>query len=175
MLKHIKNEERNKQFVNYDKAQTVLLLFESHYTEKNPETKKIIHQLTADGKKVVAWGFVDKKEIMTPAYPDYRVLHPKDFQFCSKPSADIIKDLQQQEFDLLIDITTLPYLFIDYLVLYARAKCKVGMLKNDNNTYDFSINLNRFLQDRELEIEDLDYSFLYEQIIFYLKSIQTKD
>lgn len=175
MLKHIKNEERDKQFVNYDKAKTVLLLFESDLTEQNTETKKIIHQLTADGKEVVAWGFVDKKEIVTPVLPYYRVLHPKNFKFSEKPFKNIWTELMNQEFDLLIDITSKNILSIEYLVLYARAKCKVGMQKGDINPYDFSINLQHFLQERELTVDDLEYTFLYDQIIFYLKSIQTKD
>ncbi len=175
MLKHIRNEDRDKQFVNYDKAKTVLLLFESHYTEKNPEIEKIIKQLVADGKKLIAWGFVDKKEIMTPSYLDYRILHPKDFKFLGEPSKEVLNELLKQDFDLLIDITSHAILSTAYLVVYARAKCKVGMQKEYNNLYDFSINLKQFLKERELTVDDLDDSFLYDQIIFYLKSIQTKD
>ena len=40
--KHSKSDTRNKQFVNYEKAKNILLLFESNYSEKNPETKRII-------------------------------------------------------------------------------------------------------------------------------------
>lgn len=173
--KHLLTEERNKRFVNYDKAQTVFLLFESHYTEKNPELKQIVHQLNADGKKVVAWGYVEKKELMTPAYPDFRILHQKQFSMMDKPSSDIMQDLMAQEFDLLIDITIESYLPVDYLVLYANAKCKVGMRKGEVNLYDFSIQLDHFMQEKELEADDLEIDFLYEQIKYYLKSIQTKD
>ena len=61
------------------------------------------------------------------------------------------------------------------MVLYAKARCKTGMVKGGINLYDFSIDLNNFLADKKMKIEDLDHSFLFDQIIFYLKSIQTKD
>ena len=81
VLKHTKKVDRLKQFINYDKAQNVLLLFESDYSEKNLGIQQIIQVMTESGKNVTALGYVNKKEIVTPAYPNYRILHPKDFTF----------------------------------------------------------------------------------------------
>jgi len=173
--KQLKNTIRNKQFVNYDKAKTILLLFESNYSEKNPETKRIIQSLVADGKKVTAWGFVDKKQIISPAYPEYRVLHPKDLVLFKKPNETLLQELLRTEYDLLIDISTKRFIALDYIVLYANAKCKAGMNKNKLNLYDFAVDIDTYLEEKEIQVDDLDYAFLFNQIIFYLKSIQTND
>lgn len=173
--KHLRNQIRNKQFVNYDKAKTILLLFESNYSEKNPETKRIIQSLTADGKRVTAWGYVEKKNITSPAYPEYRILHQKDLGFFQKPHEQLIQELQSHEYDLLIDISTKRFLALDYIVLLANAKCKTGMKKSELNIYDFAIDIESHLKDNEILPDDLEYSFLYNQILFYLKSIQTND
>ena len=173
--KQLKNNLRNKQFVNYDKARTILLLFESNYSEKNPETKRIIQSLTADGKKVTAWGFVEKKHITSPAYPEYRILHPKDLGFFKKPNDQLIHELLRTEYDLLIDISTKRFVALDYIVLYANAKCKTGMKKNNFNLYDLAMDIEAHLAEKEIQVDDLDYSFLFNQLLFYLKSIQTND
>jgi hypothetical protein len=175
LIQYKKNEIRNKSFVSYDKAKSILLLFESNYSERNPETKKIIEQLQIDGKKVTAIGYVEKKEIVTPAYPDFRILFNKDHNVFQKPDASVLNFFQENEFDLLIDITNREFLPLMYVALFANARCKAGMKKGGADLFDFSIDINEMLTEKELQIDDLEYSFLFDQIIFYLKSIQTND
>jgi hypothetical protein len=173
--KYLKSDTRDKQFVNYDKAKSILLLFESNYSEKNPETKRIIQSLTADGKKVTAWGYVEKKNITSPAYPEYRIINYKNLGFFQKPHENLIQELLSHEYDLLVDISTRKIVALEYLVLLANAKCKTGMKKNNENLYDFAVDIESHLKENEILVDDLEYSFLYNQILFYLKSIQSND
>ncbi len=173
--KHLKTVEREKKFVSYDKAKTVLLLFESTYSERNPGTKRIIETLVADGKKVVAWGYVEKKQITSAAYPEYRILHPGDLDLLHKPKQALIAELAEQEFDLVIDITHQQWLALSYVVLFAKSKCKTGMQKQGPAIYDFAVDVDAYLVEKNMKTDDLDFTFLYDQIIFYLKNIQTND
>jgi len=175
LVQFSKNVTRTKAFVNYDWAKSILLLFESNYSERNPETKRIIEQLQLDGKKVTAIGYVEKKQIVTPAYPDFRILYTKDHNIFQKPESSVLTFVQENEFDLLIDITNREFLPLMYVALYANAKCKSGMKKSEADLFDFSIDINEMLYEKELQIDDLEYTFLFDQIIFYLKSIQTND
>lgn len=175
LRKYLKNDRSNKQFVNYDKAQTILLLFENSVAEENVAVKKIIQLLQKDGKKVTAWGYTDKKEIKSPASDAYRILNPKDFRTFQKPVNHLLQELISTEYDLLIDISTEKLIPIDYLIFYANAKCKTGIKKNDISFYDFVIDMDSYLLENKMQKEDLDYAFLFNQILFYLKSIQTKD
>jgi hypothetical protein len=173
--KYLRTIDRDISFVNYSQAKTILLVFESHYSEKNTETKRIIESLTADGKKVVAIGYVDKKNSISATYPEFRILYKKDIGLFERPAKQILCELVNNEYDLLIDITNNRILPLEYIVLHANAKCKTGMQKSNLNLYDFAVDIENHLKENDIQVDDLKFSFLYDQILFYLKSIQSKD
>jgi hypothetical protein len=173
--RHLKMAVRERRFVTYKKAKSVFLLFESDYLEKNKEIRAIIHSLQQDGKKVVAWGFLDKKHVTTSLMPDFRVLNHEQTNFVESPKSMFLNELEDLEFDLLIDLTLRPILPLQYLDLYAKASCKVGIRKNDLQLYDFILDVDTLIAEKAEEGEHLDQAFLFNQIIFYLKSIQTSD
>lgn len=173
--KQLSTIEREHKFVSYKTAKTVMILFESDYSEKNPEIRKIIKTLREDGKKVVAWGFVNKKEVTTAILPDFRILHHKDIDFTQKPNSTFMHELEDMNFDLLLDLTNRKSLPLQYLGLYATAFCKSGQKGSSPQIYDFVINLEKVKESEEASEIDLDASAIYNHIIFYLKSIQTSD
>ena len=173
--KHLKTDERERRFVNFDTARMVMLIFESDYMEKNPEIRMIIRDLQDYGKKVKAWGFVDKKEVTTANLPDFKILHHKDADFLKFPTADFMRELSEIQFDLLIDLTSKEILPLQYLALHAQAACKVGIKKSENNIYDFVIDLDNQRVDAEGNPVEFDTLYIYNQINFYLKNIQTSD
>ena len=174
----INTSERERRFVNYDNAKSILILFESDFSEKNPELRKIVYKLQQDGKKVSCWGYVEKKEVVTSILPDFRILHHKDANFFQVPAISFINELEHQNFDILIDLTLRPILPLQYIAMYANAACKTGVKKFDLPLYDFVLDveslMNRTEETETSEIQP-DATYLFEQIIFYLKSIQTND
>ncbi len=176
--KIISTLERERRFVNYNNAKTVLLLFESDFSEKNPEIRKIIYKLQQDGKKVSAWGFVDKKLVATSIMPDFRILNYKETNMFHVPENSFITELEEQKFDLLIDLTLKPLLPLQYVALYANALCKTGTRNTELQLYDFVLDIEKLMthkEDAETYEFQPDEAYLFQQIIFYLKSIQTKD
>ena len=173
--KYLSVTPRKHKFVSYSKAKTVLLLFESDHAEKNPLVRSIISSLQQDGKKVVAWGFVHKKLVETAIMPDFRILNQKQTDFLGKPLTSYMNELLNMEFDLLIDLTLKPVIPIEYFTMYARAFCKAGVKKNDLPMYDFLIDLESLAQHHESTDPTIDEMYLFNQIFFYLKSIQTND
>jgi len=172
---YIRSTEREQRFVSYDKAKTVLLLFESDYSEKNPIIRKIIQSLQQDGKKVSAWGFIDKKEITSAILPDFKILHHQQTDFFHKPEPTFFRELENLQFDLMIDLSLQLQLPLEYLALHANAYCKTGLRKTAFPIYDFMINMDSLNSTEELIEHPIDEIYLYDQIIFYLKSIQTTD
>ena len=171
----VNDEKRLKMFVNYMSARTVFLIFESNFSEKNPEIKRLVETLIADGKIVTAWGYVPKKHTMLNSQYDFKILCKQDFDLLQRPKSAIVQELQTFSYDLLIDITTRHFLAVDYLIIYANAKCRSGIVKTSENIYDFAVEL-PVVESKELtEHQDNDYLFNYNQLIFYLKNIQTKD
>lgn len=176
--KYLSLTPREHHFVNYKKAKTILLLFESDYSEKNLSVRRIINQMRLDGKKVSAWGFIDKKEVDTAILPDFRILHHKQTDFFHKPLISYINELQYNEFDLLIDLSVTPIIPLEYLALYALASFKTGIRKTEVPMYDFVLDVKNLQTETESEEQfenPVDETYLYNQIIFYLKSIQTTD
>jgi len=176
--KYMSITPREHRFVSYKKAKTILLLFESDYSEKNQNIHNIINELQHDGKKVTAWGFIDKKEIATAIYPDFRILHHKQTDFSHKPLVSFVNELQNLKFDLLIDLTTKQVIPLEYLALYANASFKAGIRKTKLPIYDFILDIDSVpieTESTEPSETTVDENYLYNQIIFYLKSIQTTD
>jgi len=175
---YLSQMSRERRFVNYNKAKSVLLLFESDLLENNQNIREIIAQLQQDGKKVSAWGFVNKKEVSTSALLGFRILNRKHTDFFQKPVIPLINELETQEFDLLIDLSVKPVVALEYIAMYANALCKTGLRKTDLPLFDFVLDLEEIktaAQNTESNEKPVDATYLFEQIIFYLKSIQTKD
>jgi len=151
-----------------------MVIFESDYMERNAEIKSLILSMVADGKRVMAWGYVVKKEITTAILPDFRIIHQKDTDILKRPLQSFLRELEDIEFDLLLDLTVSETKPLQYLALYANASCKVAV-HNIPAMYDLIVDISRLQQsNRENEIETNAIQ-VYENIIFYLKSIQSND
>lgn len=189
--KHLLQSDRQKRWVDYNKANTILLLFESDYIEKNRFIRKIIDILNADGKKVSAWGFLDKKMTSTAILPTFKILDRSTIDWFGCPKEPFLRELAENQFDMLIDLTLQDILPLQYVCLYANAAFKTGMSRTMDDIIDFKIiipppdlsELNSSDdEENNIEFKDLnetlfhtDQQFLYEQIIHYLKNIRSKD
>ena len=173
--KYLKEEVRERRFVNYSNAKTILVIVECDFSEQNLLIRYIMQQLVSDGKKVKAWGFVNKKETSSPILQDFRILHQANLGILKKPDKSILDELTLFKSDLLIDLTTSEVIPLKYIVLFANAACKTGLKKSGINLYDFIVDIkHEKLEDNEND-QIVDANTLYNQIIFYLKSIQTTD
>lgn len=168
-------EQRERRFVKYENARSVLLLFESDEMEKNPEIRRIIQRLIADGKKVSAWGYVDKKLINTAILPDFKILNNKETDFLQKPNESFIRELENTSYDLMLDLTENDIIPLQYIVLYANVGLKAGVKRMNYELYDFLIDMETISNQTEENLVDINAGFIYNQIIFYLKNIQTSD
>ena len=185
--KHLAQDTREKRFVNYDKAKSVVILFESDVRENNPFIKRISEQLKGEGKKVTAWGFVDKKEVTSAILSDYRILNKKSCDWTQQPRESFIREISDNRFDLLIDLTKNDILTLKYILLYTNAACKAGVNKYEENLFDFTLNITppeeqtqpengKTSNDDETNTETLvDEHYIFQNIIFYLKTIQSND
>lgn len=164
-----------KSFVNYQKAKYILILFESDLNEVNHEIKNIIKDLKNDGKSVQAFGVVDKKISESPVLNDFQILNLKNFEWNGKPNSDLIQLIQSKNYDLVLDLSVLPNIKIQYLLLFSKAKFKTGLKKDFSAPLDFLIDFSNVETTLEGELTTPDVNNLYNQIIFYLKKIQTSD
>jgi len=68
-------------------------------------------------------------------------------------------------FDILIDLSIIKTIALQYLLVHSNAKFKVGWQGTEPNYYDLNIDVSENPQSK----------FLMEQIVFYLEKINEKD
>lgn len=143
-----------------------------------------------DGKKISAWGFLDKKMTNTAILPSFRILDRSTIDWFERPKEPFLRELAESEYDMLIDLTLQDILPLQYVCLYAKADFKIGMSRTMDDILDFKIIIPKPDSDEfgsgneedNIEFKDLnetlfhtDQQFLFEQIIHYLKNIRSND
>ena len=183
----MKKQPRTPVYHSYRTVHRILLLFESDLLERNVQIKALIKQLQQDGKEVTAWGFVPGKKVAQSAIlRDYRVLAQQDFTRWGWPQEQQIKDLQLEEYDLLIDLNVSQFLPLRYLSFYARADFRCGMLTPAPCLADFQIDLTHTNAPEaapeqpenktaaEVVNSAINPAYLFDQILHYLQTIEEK-
>jgi len=158
-----KQPARQAVFPKYEDVRSVLVLYESDVLERNTIVKAIRDELLKQDKDVVLWGYCDKKEITTLVLPQSRIMGRRDINILGAPKEAVINDLLKRQYDLLIDLTQRPILPLRYIAMYARTAFRAG-LNMPGAQHELLINTPP--QDSP--------QFLFEQIVKYLKMIQTK-
>lgn len=156
--------EREVAFPNYKDVKSILLLFVSDDNEKNVFVRNIISKFREEGKKVVAWGYVDKKEPETAILPDFRLFAKSELTKYGIPTEVLADEIQNGTYDMTIQLVMGENFALDYLLIKANSTFKVAPLKSLKGIADFMIDLP----------EDSDEEYLYKQILHYLKSIHAK-
>ena len=160
-----KNKKQSCAFPHWEDVRTVLLLFESDLTEKNLQIKQLVKELQQEGKEVTAWGFVDAKNALSAILRDYRILARRDTNLFHKPKEAHLRDLSHIHFDVVIDLSMHDILPLRYLMLLSRAGFKAGRQTQEPYLADFMVAVD----------EAADPAFLYDQILHYIKNIQSND
>lgn len=165
-----------RRYVDYAQARSVLLLFESDVLEKNQMIRDIIKQLADDGKQVTACGYADKKDVQQAVLPLFRILGKNDVDWFQRPLPEVIDDMLEQHFDIMIDLTITDIRPLMYVALKADAEFKVGrsslchmqiamppeMLENDDIGFELGSN-------------DLPVKILWKEYYKYLNEIRSAD
>lgn len=155
--------QRQVAYLDFHRANSILLLYESEWQERNADIRAIATQLRDQGKQVVCWGYVKKDKPLSPNLPDSRMLGTKDFSILGKPKAEILQYLEHHPFDVLLDLTTSPVLSLQYVALYAKAQCKIG--SQNTGLYNLVVQTPA----------DATADYLFQQMLHYIQLIKSAD
>lgn len=161
-------------YVDYEHANTVLVLFESDMLERNTLIRSIIKQMQSDGKTVAACGFVEKKEVQSAILPQFRILGLSDIDWFQRPLDENISDLLEQHFDLLLDLTTKSVRPLEYLMLRLDVSLKVG--RTELCGLRFAVPQEMLQEEEETEENNLQLAIkmLWKEYYKYLNAIKSK-
>lgn len=149
-------------FPSYAKIKKVLILFESDFLERNSQLKQLVKEIQMDGKVVTAWGYSNKKQTTSAILRDYRVIGQKDFTWYDKPKDYEIQDLQNEHFDLLINLNVNNLRQLRYLSLYADADFRAGLMTEEPYESNFMVIVPE---------EERNIVYLFDQIMKYIRRI----
>lgn len=165
---------RETRFPHMDKPLKVLVIYESDLLERNDAIKSIRQDLLRRQMDTTLWGYVQKKEITTMVLPKSRIVGLQEYSFLfGQPQQNIVRDLQSEHYDLLLDLTTRPCLALRYLALLANADFKAG-LNLGEGVHDMLISLPDFTPEQGKEAS-IEATWLYNRIMHYLTTIKSND
>ena len=175
--------QREAKWPHWESVKHVLVLYESDFVEKNPAIRTIRTELQKHHIDAVFWGYVPKKEVQSAVLPQSRIVGMKDFTFLGYPRKELVQDLQQQEYDLVIDLNQSNTLPLRYLCLLAKAGFKSGMAAGGDAGISPTVNEKKgncqHIQspcDLQIKTQPQDTpEFLFQQILHYLTNIQSND
>lgn len=168
-----KQPVRETRFPHMDRPLKIFVLYESDLLERNDAVKSIRQDLLRRQMDPTLWGYVQKKEIQTLILPQSRILGTQDYNLLGKPREDVLKDLQTEHYDLMLDLTTHTSLPLRYIAMLVQADFKAG-LNLGEGIHDMLISLPDFSPEQGEEVQ-VEATWLYEQIMQYLTTIKSND
>ncbi len=168
--------QRQPRFPHWERVRRVLLLYEAAQNTLPETIAQCRRRLEQEGKEVYTLGICPLKETADIGAQD-SLLGKRDFSLWGNPKRAIREGLQQQPFDLLIDLTQQPTLSSRYVVLYAAAAFKVGRIDPQPTPPAAEADPQpQPLYDLLIQTEpQADPTFLFGQSIHYLKLIHSHD
>lgn len=138
-------KERKPNKFNFNKIETVGILFEASQAEDLELVKRYVNYLKEHKKKVKVIGYFDAKEIHSMTYSklEYDFFSNKELNWLGKPSDPFVKNFMEEKLDLLIDLNIKDYFPLKYISHLSNAKFKVGRFsEKSKDVYDFMIQIN---------------------------------
>lgn len=160
----IKNNKRERQFLNFEKIKDVLILFD---TKDWDEVQKITDDLKRNGKNVVGWTVLPKlpkDETASVQYPEYIKtvdLH-KDLNWMRVLRPEIFTAFSNQKYDTLIDLSTEKNSYMLSLLVRNNSRFCIGISESEYKIYDFVLH----------HENDKTLSETYEELKNYLAQMQ---
>ena len=156
----VKHSEREKAYHSLKEIKSILVLFD---TKDFDDANYFIQQMKKMGKKVKAFAFKDKKDANSYSNISYTIITEKDMK--SESLAQTVNSLEDEKFDLVVDLTLKENLLLLYILVSVNAPLKVGFYKHALSVHDMVIS---FAPDLVQNVKELG-----EQLIHYLTIISS--
>ena len=171
LLKHktkkiLESQKREKVFLNWNKIQKILIVFNSKDYE---EADAFIEYLEKKGRHIKVYAYKDKSDNYDYSETPYSIVTQKILKDWSGESLRVlVNNLKSEQYDLALDLSLQRNLILEYLFANANALLKAGYKKSDLPFYDLSIT--------SLPIQDEKSSKyvteLARQVIYYLTTMR---
>lgn len=157
----LKRRNTERETLDFNKVKTIGILFDGSQVENEVIVNDFIAQLNAKGKQVELLGFVPKNN--QALNTDYTSFCLHDLDFFKRPNNQKVQEFIQQPFDILINLTPLNHLQLDFIAALSNAKLRVGPYTDRTHCYDLMIDHN----------EKSNLNSYIKQIDFFLNRLKS--
>ena len=127
--------------------------------------KSFLQYLSQKGIKYLVFGYFDGKNIPDNFlyWKEMDFITHKDLDFFFVPKNPVVDKFIHEPFDMLVDCSIANYFPVEYIMQLSAAKCKVGMMHEDESCYDLMIDIQKnrtveyFLKNLEVYLSNLRY------------------
>ncbi len=157
--KIIRNTERQKVFPNLSRVHKILILS----SKNDSEIRSLTAGLKKSGKRIDVWAYNQHSSYLKEK-TQYKRFGNQDITLFEIPKQYILNNIENEKYDLVIDLTKENIIPLQYLLALVDSPFKTGLKKQYADIYDFMIDTD----------EDLSEEKLLSQILFYLSQIEPK-
>ena len=137
--KALKKTVRERFFLNWSEIHTILLLIDARDSD---DVELFINYLKDQNKTVKTLAYKDKKNTQSYSPILYTIISDKEvYDWTGKAIANIIDLLNEEKYDLVIDLTLERYPTMEYILASSEAPLKAGYKKAELQLplYDLTI------------------------------------
>ncbi len=124
------------KFRSFEQTQRLVLLAQE---PDIPSIIPVIPELTQGGIKITLVVEGRKGNVPTAIPGCYPILPLQTYWLLQCPSYDFLAGFNNNDGDVLLDLSTTPSLALNYLALHSRAEFKIGIPKNEKNPFGLQI------------------------------------
>lgn len=157
----ITKTSRNKQPVNLSNAGSIGIIYLLSSEEEYNRVSLFTKSLQDQGKKVHVIGLYHYNRVPVFYIPklSYDLLLPKDVDIFFKPSAPFVRQFINEEFDMLIDLSSPDNFTLNYIASLSKAHFKIGRKIDDRPLpYDLMIDTSEEISSQELINQIVHYT-----------------
>ena len=162
-IKKILNlSERKKAYLNLKEIKSILVLFDTNNID---DANHFIQQMKKMNKKIKAVAFKNKMDNNNYSNISFTLVTEKDLREDSL--VQIVNSLENEKFDLVVDLTLKENLLLLYILVSANSPLKVGFYKHALSVHDMVISFAPGLVQNVKELGN--------QLIHYLTIISSEE
>lgn len=175
--RRVSNFRTNSECKRWEEIRSILIIFESNFMEQNEDVRQLMWNLQDEGKKVSACMYVDVKVSPSRSWNNYVVLDRKGVSLLGKYQSDTaLNVVMNEQFDLVIDLTTHLVFPLMHFMLDVQALMRCGKVKEELplSPYDMQMEMSipDFGDDEEARERYNERIDIYNQIVKYLKMMK---
>ena len=137
--------KRQKTLFDFATAKYIGILCSPQDEITTGHLKVFLQRLAQKGTKYLVFGYFDGKDIPENFlyWKEMDFVTQKDLNFFFMPENKTVNKFIREPFDMLINCSIANYFPVEYIAQLSVAKCKVGIMREDESCYDLMIDIQK--------------------------------